>query len=191
MEEGDNSSESGLVYEDLIPLSWRQLSADPDPAELPGIHQSNELVLRCLSAVDESRTESGDEDGGAFAHDIARLDFKINLALDMLGRLLRMHEPAPAPAPVKLGATGVQWRSAGAPDSGSPVRVELYLSRHFPSPIVLHGRVAAVTAVDGGNRVDVHFGDLSEPVRNWLEKLIFRQHRRQVAHARRTMRERG
>lgn len=189
---GVANPESGLVYEDLIPLSWRQLATDPDPAEFPGIHQSNEWVVRCLSAIDDSRPESGDEEGGSLAHDIARIDFKLNLVLDMVGRLLRMHDPAPEAAPVRISATGIQWRASRAPDGGSPVRIELFLNRNFPSPIVLHGRVVAVTLTDEGDRwVDVNFGDLGVPMRNWLEKLIFRQHRRQIAQTRRALRERG
>lgn len=188
---GASNQESGLVYEDLMPLAWEQLPADPDPAEIPAIHQSNELLLRCLNAFDESRFEAIDEDHGPLAHDIARLDFKLNLLLDMVGQLLRAQRPAPAAVPVRISASGLQWRAQRAPDNGSPVRVELFLNRLIPSPIVLHGRVAAVAADGDDRRIEVRFGQISEPMRNWLEKLIFRQHRRQVAHARRANRERG
>lgn len=185
--------ESGLVYEDLIPLSWRRRSTGPDPAEILAIHQSNEQVLRCLTALDESRGETVDEEHGSLAHDISRLDFKINLLLDMMGRLLSRHVPVPEPAQVRIGATGLQWRSAAAaPARADTLAVELYLSRRFPSPIVLFGRVESVTPADeGGALVEMGFGEISEPVRNWLEKLIFRQHRRQVAHARRAPRAGG
>ncbi len=188
---GASNQESGLVYEDQMPLAWEQLPADPDPAAIPAIHQSNELLLRCLTAFDESRLEAIDEDHGPLAHDIARLDFKLNLLLDMVGQLLRAQRPAPAAVSVRISAGGLQWRAHRAPDNGSPVRIELFLSRSIPSPIVLHGRVAAVVAEGDGRRIEVLFGQISEPMRNWLEKLIFRQHRRQVAHARRATRERG
>jgi hypothetical protein len=186
---GVSRPDTGLVYEDLIPLSWRLLDSRPDTAELLAVHQSNERILRCLTAVDESRSESGDEEQGPIAHDIARLDIKINLLLDMMGRLLSRHVPLPDPVPIRMYANGLQWRSDSAPERGSLVEVELYLSRRFPSPIVLRGRVDAVTPAEGGQLIELGFGDISEPVRNWLEKLIFRQHRRQVAHSRKTQRE--
>jgi hypothetical protein len=185
---GLSKQESGLVFEDLMPLSWRRRPTDPDPAELLAIHQSNEQVLRCLTAVEESRGDAVDDDHGPLAHDLARLDFKVNLLLDMMGRLLSRHIPVPDPVPVRISAAGLHWRAEMPPTSGDPLAVELYLSRRFPSPILLYGRVTSVTQADGLFHVDMDFGELSEPVRNWLEKLIFRQHRRQVAHARKTPR---
>lgn len=185
---GVSNQESGLVYEDRMPLAWEQLPADPDPAEIPPILQSNEQLLRCLTALDEVRGDTVDDDHGALAHDIARLDYKLNLLLDMVGQLLRLQRPAPAAVPVRLGADGIRWCATTAPAQDSPVRIELYLSRSLPTPILLFGRVAAIDREDGGQRIDVRFGQVSEPMRNWLEKLIFRQHRRQVAQARRRQR---
>ncbi len=186
---GVSIPESGLVFEDLVPLSWRPVSARPDPAELLSIHQSNERILRCLTAVDESRSESGDEEHGPIAQDLARLDFKVNLLLDMMGRLLSRHVPMPDPVLVRMSAAGLQWQAKTPPEVGSVLEVELYLSRRFPSPIVLRGQVDSVRQAEHGRLIELSYGDISEPVRNWLEKLIFRQHRRQIAHARKSPRD--
>lgn len=188
---GVSIPEPGLVYEDVVPLSWRPVSARSDLAELLSIHQSNDRILRCLIAVDESRSESGDEDHGPIAYDLARLDFKINLLLDMMGRLLSRHVPMPDPVLLRMSAAGLHWQSKTAPELGGALEVELYLSRRFPSPIVLRGHVDAVTPGEHGYLIDLSYGDISEPVRNWLEKLIFRQHRRQIAHARKSPRDGG
>lgn len=185
MNQGDASQfGEGLLYEDSLPIRWREAGRELSTAQIVRTHQANERVLRSLAALDEYRAEGGDEEHAHVAHDLSRLDFKLNLLLDMVSRLLVEHVAMPAAVPVKMSAGAIRWRSAAAPPVGSLLGIDLYLNPAYPSPITLYGEVRQVLPVEGGYQVDAHYRDMSDAMRGWLEKLIFRHHRRQVAHSR-------
>lgn len=186
MESGDDSQfGAGLVYEDALPLGWRIVNHDVSTAEILSACQSNERVLRGFSVLDEHRTEgSDDEHGHHGAHDPSRLEFKLNLLLDMVARLLAEHVAIPAAAPVKMSGSGIRWRSPSVPPLGSTVSVDLYLNRLYPTPITFYGEVTQVEPDGEEFQVEMIYRDMSDSLRSWLEKLIFRHHRRQIAHSR-------
>jgi hypothetical protein len=184
--DGDDASQfgEGLIYEDSIPISWRELGQDLSPAQIVKTHQSNERVLRCFASLEEYRTDAADEEHGHVAHELSRLEFKMNLLLDMVARLLVEHVATPAAVPVRMSGVGIRWQSPAAPAVGSVLSVDIYLNQAYPSPITLYGEVTAVTPADGGFQIELRYQEMSETVRSWIEKMIFRHHRRQVAHAR-------
>jgi hypothetical protein len=175
-----------LVFEDRIPLAWREIERTPPAAQILRTHEANERVLRCLATLDEYHTDSAEEEylHGHGAHDLTRVEFKLNLLLDMMARILVHHMSVPEPVPVRIGATSIQWESEQAPSLGHYVGIDVYLNQKYPSPVTLFGVVRAVQPEDGTYRVDVGYKDMSEAVQGWIEKLIFRQHRRLVAQAR-------
>lgn len=172
------------MYEDSVPITWREVGSDVSTSQILITHQSNERVLRCLSALEEYRADTADEEHSHVAHDLSRLEFKVNLLLDMVARLLVEHVSIPAPVPVKMSGSGIRWQSHNAPAVGSMLSVDLYLNQGYPSPITLFGEVRQVLPADGGFQIDMQYRDMSESVRSWIEKMIFRHHRRQVAHSR-------
>jgi hypothetical protein len=185
--QNDDASQfgEGLIYEDSVPLGWREAGKDVSTAQILKAHQSNERVLRSLAALEEYRTESGDEEHGHVAHDLSRLESKLNLLLDMVARLLVEHVSMPAAVPVKMSGAAIRWHSASAPAVGSLLCIDIYLNQAYPSPLTLYGEVSrAVPADDGGFQVDVRYRDMSDSMRSSIEKLIFRHHRRLVAHSR-------
>ncbi|MBK8162484.1 MAG: PilZ domain-containing protein [Gammaproteobacteria bacterium] len=182
--DGASQFGEGLVYEDTVPLCWRELGNDISTPELLRTHQSNERVLRYFAALDEYRGEAADEEHGHVAHELTRLEFKTNLLLDMVARLLVEHVSMPAAVPVKMSGAGIQWYSQVAPAVGGLLSVDIYLNQRYPSPITLYGEVSRVLPVEGGFQVDLSYRDMSDTLRSWLEKLIFRHHRRLVAHSR-------
>ena len=175
-----------LVYEDRIPIAWQVLEQHPAAWQLLKAHQSNEQVLRYLASVDDQlqRHDTGEDDHGPVPHEIARLESKLNLLMDMVGRLLGEQVVLPPETPVRINADELQWQTDNPPPAGSLVSVDLYLNPRFPSPIVLHGRIDQVTPVEGGFRVEMSYCYMSDMVRNGIEKLVFRQHRRLVALSR-------
>lgn len=176
---------TGLVYEDQLPLHWQALAAPMDAAHWQPLHESNEDVLRSLSTLEEHPQEIAEEHP-AVAHELRRLDFKLNLLLDMVGLLVARDLALPERVPLRLAAQGLEWITPQPPALGSLVRLELYLSSKLPRPLVLLGRIQCRSPVaDGLSRVVAVFEDLSELEADWLEKIIFVHHRRQVAHARR------
>jgi hypothetical protein len=86
---------------------------------------------------------------------------------------------------VWLRTDGVHWLDAQPPEAGAVVEVTLYMSARYPRPLRLALTVLDVTPEGSGSRVRTSYWDIDPSARNYLEKQIFRHHRRAVAEARR------
>jgi hypothetical protein len=187
----------GLYYEDRLPMRWQECGELPAPVEILALNRHNEQVLRHLSVIDEIRGEGAEEDGHGHAHanhdghNTQRLEFKIDVLIDMVAELLGRHLVLPDSAPVHLGADFMQWRGEAPAflEPGRLLRVEVYLNRKYPSPLVLFGAVESVQPENGGlSLVSLRHQGVSAGLRSGLERIIFRQHRRLIAQARQSTR---
>lgn len=169
----------GLVYEGHLPLAWKPLSALPADSELATLEHANSEILHIIFAL-ESHVGELSEDAEGKSPDLARLDFKVNLLLDLVGQLLSKQLIIPESRELTLMADGLCWQEADAPPLDSLLRIELYLNLRYPRPLVLHGRVWEIQ----DRRVAVAFCEQSEAVREGLERFIFVHHRRAVAQNR-------
>jgi hypothetical protein len=181
----------GIVYEDTLPLTWEVLEGMPAAEQLIHWSRENERVLHLVAALDEHRpSEFSDEH--ASSNELARLDAKLNLLLELVSDLVALQTGTPAPRPVKVNSQGLvcEVRDASPlPQTGSSVLVSLYLQHDLARPLRLPGKLEHVeTLDDGGARLQLRFYDLGESVVDAFEKLIFRHHRRLIA-ARRGPRE--
>ena len=178
----------GLWYEDRLPIRWEEAGAAPTAAQGLGAGNAGEQFLRHLGVLDEHRPD-GDEDGH-LSQEIQRLEFKVDLLLEMVGRLVGREAVMPAAAAVRLGADRMQWTTTPgeAPGKGRFLRVELFLYPTLPMPLELFGAIESVIARPDGSHVTLRYAGMGEGLRNALEKLIFRQHRRLVAQARQAAR---
>lgn len=184
----DNPSSlgEGLVYEDSVPLRVSEIDVEVAAARVVAIQESNEEILRVIAALDEHHMDAGDEEAQYLSQDLARIESKLDLLLDMVAHMLASQLAVPSQLPIRMTARAIQWRQAEPPPApGHQVLLDLYLHRKFPRPLVLLGAVQDVQQAHDGFLVTVKFEHMSESVQNWLEKLIFRQHRRSVAQARR------
>jgi hypothetical protein len=173
---------AGLFYEDILPLDWHPI-AETDAAQVH-VDEANAEFLRVMAAL-EGHTPEPSDNHPELAAEISRVEFKVNLLLDMVGKILAQHLALPQPVSMKLNAQGVEWFSTNAPQVGQRLHVELYLRPDYPRPLVITGRVVSVEQVDGGTHTTVSFEDIDGPVLDWLEKTVFRHHRRRIAHYRR------
>lgn len=174
----------GLVYEDMLPLEWSGLDTEPDHAYVAHLNESNDDMLRMLAIMEEHFAEKVDE-GTNFAAEILRLEAKVNLLLDMVGQILANHLMLPEQVPVRLGARGIEFAHTAPPHKNDLILLSLYLQQRYPRPLEVIGRVVSVDdAGEGAYWVRVRYEHLSTSVQDWLEKFIFRRHRRLVAHSR-------
>jgi hypothetical protein len=170
-----------LWYEDVLPLSWRVRQEETGESER--LRERNERVVQALEALEEPRREDREED--AREARLQRFELKLDLVLELLGQLVLGHISIPERLPLHLSTRALVWESDHPPPEGAAVQVDLYLSPRYPQPIGLAGVVQAVEpAPSGVSRVTVIFGDLGEVVQDWLERSLFRHHRRRVARAR-------
>ncbi len=183
MTDSDGSLGEGIIYEDRLRLSWRELTDDPEPTHLARWNLANEQVLHLVAALEDHHSEPADEQVPQ-AHELARLDFKVNLLLELVGELLARQLSLPPEREVKLSAQAIQWaepKATDRPGPGSRVLVALYVHHRLPKPLMLLGETRAAAP---GGWVSAELRGVSEGVRDLLEKLIFRHHRRSIAHMR-------
>ncbi|KAF0193038.1 MAG: hypothetical protein FD165_141 [Gammaproteobacteria bacterium] len=175
---------SGLVYTDSIPFSWRQLDTVTGDAAAAHIGHHSLQVLRLILSIEEQGPEPV-ADADPEHENIARLEFKLNLLIDLVGYLLAQNSLIPPRVLVSLSADGLEWGSDDAPQLGSYVELALYLSPKYPRPVTLPGFIEAVDVTpEGGYRTRAIFPELSVPLQDALEKFIFRHHRRIIASRR-------
>lgn len=180
--DNDSCTETSLIYADRLPLAWTPQDDAPDAALLARLNRDNLQVLQAVGALEEYTAEPTDDD--ATAHALARLDLKVALLLDLVGKLLMDRAAMPAPVPVELGSRHLAWRSdaalaAGVGDAGVAA---IYLRASPATPLIFVGNIASVHEQGAERRFELAFSGLDEPVRDALEKLIFRHHRRSIAH---------
>lgn len=178
----DNPLNEGLVHEDDLPLAWTEVEDLPSEQRLAAINVSNEALIRACEGLEESHRPS--EESPELAHELARVEAKLNLVLELLGDWLRVQGGQPEPHRVRFNAQGLEWWAGQGPGPGGLVRVELHVCPSFPRAMTLFGRVVARQEDADGVRTLLAFEGLSEAVRDGLERMIFRRHRREVAQRR-------
>ncbi|HED38976.1 MAG TPA: hypothetical protein ENJ13_00930 [Chromatiales bacterium] len=190
MSQGNNEQlGEGVVYKDIVPLCWRDIAREELEFSYLSLQDANEEVLRFITTLDECHIDGPDEAGGASASDLSRIEFKLNLLLDMVTQLVERETSMPESVPITLGSSGIEWSSATPPREGALLEVSLYLHHKYPRPFIVIGQVLTIKALEGkSGKYLIHlvFDTMSAAVQSALEKLIFRQHRRSIAQSRRT-----
>lgn len=145
------------------------------------MNQDNLRLLHAVAALEEYTAEPADDD--AIAHALARLDLKVALLLELVGKLLMERSDMPASVPVRLGSHRLTWPDAtGSLRPGDAGIAAVWLRASPATPLQIAGEVAAVRPQDAGCEVELSYLGLDEPVGEALEKLIFRHHRRAIAN---------
>jgi hypothetical protein len=158
-----------LAYQDVLPVQWMALWEPPDRFELLGLEEANLLLLQACIAVEEHPARDKNEDLGPLAGEIARLDFKLNLVMQLLAKL------------VSKDSLGASWTCVGqTPPVGGHGLLRVQLRSSLPQPLELPAQVTSVE----GSMAKVKFPSLSEGVAELIQRLAFVRHRRHVADVR-------
>jgi hypothetical protein len=171
-----------LAYQDVAPIAWQPLTTPLSGESNNQIADRNLRLLQACAALEEHGQVEKPDENSPHAADILRLDMKMNLLLDLVGRILIANQPRPKPVHVRFNAQGATWRMA-APTlkPGDEGMLEIYLKDCLVEPLRLIGRVANVSAE---GQIKVKFQNPGEAIADLIEKLAFRKHRRQVADSR-------
>ena len=169
-----------LAYHDVLPVQWKLLPRPLDRFELIGLDESNLLLLQACIAVEEHPERDKNEDLGPLAGELARLDFKLNLVLQLLAKLVSQDRIS-SPTTIQFNALGASWTALGpTPVIGDRGLLRVQLRSSLPQPLELPAEVSAVN----GATVRVKFPELSEGTAELIQKLAFLPHRRHIADAR-------
>ncbi len=171
-----------LAYHDVLPVVWRSREQPFSRFELTGLEESNLVLLQACVAMQEQPARDHGEDAGPLANELARLDFKLNLVLQLLGKLV-LRDRMPVATSVRFNAHGASWTAIG-PVPGTDERgvLRIHLHESLPQPLEL---AAVISAVEG-SLVRAHFEDLPDAVGELIQRLAFLCHRRDVADARKS-----
>lgn len=164
-------SESGISLHARLPLAWAAAHAFPQSLLAEWMHGN----LVCLQALAALESHEKDIDAGATGeHAAGRLEAKVDLLLQLVGELMRKQQPSPPSMDVVLDAQEVIWDSAAPIAAGSEGVLTLFLSPRLHWPLTLPVQVTGVQ----GTKVHAKLIHLSEDVQEWLERTLFRYHRR-------------
>jgi Atypical PilZ domain, cyclic di-GMP receptor len=174
-----------LAFQDVLPVTWCPMTTSPERGLTGSFDERNLRLLQAWDAMEEHvPVEKQKPEDAAYAAEILRLDLKINLLLDLVGRLLASNNPRPVASPIRFNSLGALWQAPGngtLPEAGEQGIAEIYLRDCLAEPLRLAGRVTNVTP---DRHIKVKFLPMGEAVSDLLEKLAFRRHRRQIAGAR-------
>src|SRR5580698_3627101 len=101
-----------LAYHDVLPVQWKALTRELDRIEMTGLEKSNMLLLQACIAVEEHPAREKNEDLGPLAGELARLDFKLNLVLQLLSKLVSRDRMPPATS-ILFNSLGASWSCIG------------------------------------------------------------------------------
>ena len=180
MDDSKSEGEAGLVFSDNISVKWQVADKTPDAELLSLVNESNQAFLRAVAAVSVPPGELPEESAAVF-QEIARLDLKINLLLELTSQLVYAQLEIPDRTRTTISSDGIQWRGEALPETGETVFMQVYIQHGTPKPLCFYGEVVSTESEHAAGEARVRYIGLSEQTRSWLDKLIFRHHRRQVA----------
>lgn len=173
-------ADEGLLLDGALPVSLQRVDNFPEDSELAHINDKNESFLRVsLSPLEPPELDEYDE----ISLELRRQDLKINLLLDMVGELLAQQNKLPEATALKLTAQSLECCiNLGDFKPGEKLTIALYISPPTPRALKLYGEVIE-NEDDGDACIAIKFFGINQSVQDWLEKFIFRNHRRIVAQA--------
>jgi hypothetical protein len=172
-----------IAYEDLLPVRWRAEPAAPTDVQAAHHAERNLRVLQACDALEEhgQLDKKKADDDSPHSADLMRLDFKLNVLLDLVGQLLAQTQPRPEPTQIRFNAMGATWKTRENLSTGSHGVLEITLRDILVQPLDLPAEIVA--GADAGF-ARARFLALGETVADHIEKLVFRRHRRKIAGAR-------
>lgn len=168
-----------IAWEGPVHVACEALDVPLDPSGIARLEEMNARVLTTLDTLGDRGGEPQDDESAAA---LARIDNKLNVLLEMFNRHLLGHIQMPPRRSVRFNARGITVEGWTPPESGTAMLVRMHFDACIGLPLELPGHVAPSPQRSGGF---VGFDALDEGIRQSIEHLVFRQHRRQLADARR------
>lgn len=164
-----------------LPVSWEPLESAPSQEECGKAAWSNAGVFGfLLHGIEiEAAQRPADE---RLAEAMAPLRIKLDIVIEMLGRLAYRGLELPPVCDIELGMDRISWHSSVPRRVGDWLRLKLYFDPNFPEPIVLYGQVASAIPDDTGCNAQAELAETSLETEEAVARLAFLVQRRQLAH---------
>jgi len=171
------TTEAGLEYRALLPLAWQDGQASPQ--QISDWMRENVTALHAIAALEGPSHERELDRTANVDYTAARLEAKVDLLMQWMGKLLIAQHPLPPATEVVLGAKSIVWKCPIALKSGQFGVLSIYLAPRLPMPLVFPVQIKGTA--DG--QVQAQLLHLSEEAQDALDRTLFRYHRRAL-HAR-------
>jgi hypothetical protein len=165
-----------------LPMSWEALDRAPLPEECDRAAVGNSGVLGfLLHGVDLDAAQRPSDENLLEA--LAPLRIKLDIVIEMLGRLTYRDVVLPPVRDIELGTSRIAWHSPKPVQSGAWLLIKLYFDPKFLDPIVLYGRVASALedATTGGCGIQAELAEFAPETEEAFTRLAFLAQRRQLA----------
>jgi hypothetical protein len=164
-----------------LPVSWEALDGAPTPEDCGKATWSNAGVLGFLLHGIEIEAAQRPTDE-RLAEALAPLRIKLDIVVEMLGRLAYREVVLPPVCSIELGMDRIAWQSPTPLRVGDWLRIKLYFDPNFLEPIVLYGHIAsAIPDEAGGSAVQAELTETSLETEEAVARLAFLAQRRQLA----------
>lgn len=171
----------GVCHQNAMPLGWC-LARSVTPDTLERWMHTNTTLLRALAVFEAQPSEREREPNPATGKALDRMEAKIDLALSLMTQLLAQHTRLPETRPVVLWADSIEWIEREPPAAGDEVAISVWLDPRLPQPLILPATVTAASPGPDGASVHARLLHLNPETRDWLERTLFRYHRRAIQH---------
>jgi hypothetical protein len=163
-----------------IPICSDGLCHPPSQATCEALDRSNASVLGfLLQEVDlDAMPRPADE---RLAEALTPLRIKLNMLIDMVGRLYYRDVALPPVCEVVLGPTQIAWCCPKPWQRGDRLRIQLYFHSTFREPVVLIAGVSSCVELAGGEgyRIVANLADMPENTADRLARLALLTQRHQ------------
>jgi hypothetical protein len=166
----------GIEHHAYLPLAWQDAGV-LTPQQIADWMRDNVIALQAIDAVESHTSQAHDRESERAAssdHNTVRLEAKVDLLLQWMGKLLLAQQPLPPATEFILGPEVVAWKCATTLKPGSLGVLSLYLAPNVPTPLMLP--VEVISCADGETRAKLLH--LTEDAQDWLDRTLFRYHRR-------------
>lgn len=166
-----------------LPVSWEKLGHAPSAEDCERAGRSNANTLGfLLHSIDlDAAHRPSDE---RLIEALTPLRVKLDIVIEMLGRLTYRDVVLPPVRDIDLGLTRMAWHSPQALRLGEWLRIKLYFDAKFLEPIQLFGRVESAVKEDvaGGCGVQAELAEIPGDTEDAFARLAFLAQRRQLAN---------
>lgn len=167
---------TALLVELQVPFQWH---ADVHAADGSAAIRS----LQTAMALGEKPPVASEEAVG-LELEVARLQQKMQLLVELLSLALQGQAGRPVPQQVSLSSEGCQWQAANPLPVGASGSVALWLHAAAPEPLLWPARIGGCLARGAVHELHAVLLPLGEPAQAALDRHVFLLHRRAIAEAR-------
>lgn len=171
---------STICYTAPLPFKTEPL---PDENMIAVWNNTNSTLLRAFYYLDTIELASETkEQPSVLDKTIERLEAKVDLSMQLMSMLVYQQTALPAPQTVSFFADRLCWQTDNRAFSlGQSLILTVYISGKIPLPLTLASKIIKINPIDAQNcEITAQFIGLDENTQDWLDRTIFRFHRREI-----------